>query len=55
MDAYKKDTQNQLEEAYVASKTLEYKAEDWVTDEWAEIMKIDQKTAITSGIPRTRV
>lgn len=46
---------NLLEEGYVKSKTLEYKAEDWVTEEWQEIMSVDQKEAIMSGIPVDRI
>jgi len=30
-----------LEEGYKNSKDLTYKAEDWVTPEWAEIMTVD--------------
>lgn len=55
MDQSKKVAQAQLEEAYVKSKDLKYKAEDWVTDEWAEIMNIDQKEATISGIELDRV
>jgi hypothetical protein len=30
-----------LEEAYVKSKSLTYKAEDWLTSEWEELKKLD--------------
>ena len=55
IDKEKGVAQAQLEEAYVKSKNLQYKAEDWVTDEWAEIMQIDQKEAIISGIKESRL
>lgn len=55
MDNRKKEVQDKLEEAYLKSKNLTYKAEDWVTEEWAEIMKIDQKQAIISGIEMDRL
>ena len=29
-----------LEENYVKSKNLTYKAEDWVTDEWAQLREL---------------
>lgn len=51
-----KDTATaQLEEAYAASKTLTYKAEDWVTSEWAEIMEHDIADATNTGIDVGRV
>lgn len=49
------DAKSQLEEGYKNSKNTEYKAEDWVTDEWAEIMKVDQGEAIWSGVPAERI
>jgi len=30
-----------LEDAYAKSKTLEYKAEDWSTEEWERIKAVD--------------
>lgn len=44
-----------LEDAYVKSKTLEYKAEDWMTDEWQSIKKYDVKKDKMSGIPIDRL
>mmetsp|Transcript_10024 Transcript_10024/g.16847 ORF Transcript_10024/g.16847 Transcript_10024/m.16847 type:complete len:243 (+) Transcript_10024:1854-2582(+) len=44
-----------LEKNYQDSKNLEYKAEDWMTEEWEQIKKVDQKTQIISGIPIERV
>jgi hypothetical protein len=29
-----------LEDCYAKSKNLEYKAEDWITDEWAALKEI---------------
>lgn len=49
------EARTQLEDGYAKSKTTEYKAEDWVTDEWAEIMKVDQGEAIWSGIEASRI
>ena len=40
-----------LEDAYINSKTLEYKAEDWMTDEWQSIKKYDAVIDKMSGIP----
>jgi 2-oxoglutarate dehydrogenase complex dehydrogenase (E1) component-like enzyme len=51
----KKNIQNLLEEGYVKSKTTQYKAEDWVTEEWQKIKKHNQKEAIISGIPIDRL
>lgn len=44
-----------LEEAYAKSKTLTYRAEDWVTQEWAEIMEHDIADAANTGIEVDRV
>ena len=44
-----------LEEAYVKSKTLEYKAEDWMTEEWQSIKEFDVDVEKFSGIPVDRV
>lgn len=44
-----------LEEAYAKSKTLTYRAEDWVTQEWAEIMEHDIADAVDTGIAVDRV
>ena len=52
--AMKEDAIAQLEEAYAKSKTLTYKAEDWVTQEWAEIMEHDVKDAANTGIDAKR-
>lgn len=45
----------ELEEAYAKSKTLTYKAEDWVTEEWAEIMEHDPKDILTTGVSAARL
>lgn len=52
--AMKDDAISQLEAAYAKSKTLTYKAEDWVTDEWAEIMGHDVKDATNTGLDEKR-
>lgn len=52
--AMKEDAISQLEEAYAKSKTLTYKAEDWVTQEWAEIMEHDVKDAADTGLDTQR-
>jgi hypothetical protein len=44
-----------LEEAYLKSKTVEYKAEDWMTEEWQAIKDMDIETEKFSGIPVERV
>jgi len=44
-----------LEEAYAKSKTLEYKAEDWMTEEWQSIKEFDIEKEKFSGIPVERV
>jgi 2-oxoglutarate dehydrogenase complex dehydrogenase (E1) component-like enzyme len=38
--AMKKLINDNLEESYSKSKTLEYKAEDWVTKEWAQLKEL---------------
>jgi len=52
--AMKEDAISQLEAAYAKSKTLTYKAEDWVTQEWAEIMEHDVKDAADTGLDAQR-
>jgi len=48
----KKTINNILEDSYAKSKTLEYKAEDWVTKEWAQLKELsDIKEQTISGIP----
>ena len=44
-----------LEDSYQKSRTLQYKSEDWVSPQWAEIMNVDIKTQILSGIPVEQV
>jgi hypothetical protein len=44
-----------LEEAYVKSKSLEYNAEDWMTEEWQSIKKYDAIKDKYSGIPIDRL
>jgi 2-oxoglutarate dehydrogenase E1 component len=39
-----------LEEAYVKSKTHEFKAEDWITDQWEAIQGNNVETAISTGM-----
>lgn len=51
----REEARAKLEDGYSKSKSTEYKAEDWVTDEWAEIMKVDQAEAIWSGIDASRI
>lgn len=53
--ALKEDAVSQLEAAYAKSKSLTYKAEDWVTEEWAEIMQHDVKDAINTGVEKKRL
>jgi 2-oxoglutarate dehydrogenase complex dehydrogenase (E1) component-like enzyme len=52
----KKKINDSLEESYAKSKNLEYKAEDWVTEEWAALKEIpDIKQQVISGIPLEEV
>ena len=37
----KRTIKGHLEEAYAKSKTLEYRAEDWSTEEWEKIKLVD--------------
>jgi hypothetical protein len=41
-----------LEEAYQASKTYEFKAEDWVTKEWDDIKLLSETQAKSSGVEK---
>lgn len=46
----------ELEERYAESKNLEYKAEDWVTEEWAAVKIVDDFEARkVSGVPEDRL
>jgi hypothetical protein len=36
----KKFINDNLENSYAKSKNLEYKAEDWVTEEWAALKEV---------------
>jgi 2-oxoglutarate dehydrogenase complex dehydrogenase (E1) component-like enzyme len=48
----KKSINDILEDCYTKSKTLEYKAEDWVTKEWAQLKELpDIKEQVISGVP----
>lgn len=49
-DAMKKNIQDKLEAAYVASRTHHYDAENWVTPEWEKVKQLDQNAAKSSGI-----
>ena len=52
----KKFINDNLENSYAKSKNLEYKAEDWVTEEWAALKEIsDVKEQTISGIPLEKV
>lgn len=51
----KQHINNILEESYQKSRTLQYQSEDWVSPQWAEIMNVDVKKQIMSGIPVEQV
>jgi hypothetical protein len=44
-----------LEEAYQASKTYEFKAEDWITKEWDDIKLLSETEAKSSGVERKAI
>lgn len=46
---------DKLEAAYLESKTLTYKAEDWTTDEWEAIQINDKTEAASTGVEMTRL
>jgi len=50
----KKFIRDRHEEGYTKSKSLSFKAEDWLTDEWTETMKRDPKDALQTGITKER-
>ena len=54
-NAMKKRIQDQLEEAYLQSKSYSYKAEDWITDEWEKIKIWDTDEAKVSGVAIPRL
>ena len=41
---------NVLEQDYIKSKSLKYKAEDWLTESWAEISHVNAKESFNTGI-----
>lgn len=51
----KDNIKTQLEKAYAESKDLSYKAEDWVTEEWEAIKKVDRVEAKNSGCEVQRI
>jgi len=55
VDARKKDIRGILEAAYVKSKDLHYKAEDWITEEWSKILKMDHDPKRISSVPIDRL
>lgn len=44
-----------MDEGYAKSKTLAYKAEDWMTEEWASIQKVDDSNPVVTGITPVRL
>lgn len=46
---------NVLEQDYIKSKSLKYKAEDWLTESWAEISHVNAKESFNTGIPLERL
>ena len=47
---------DELEKAYAKSKTLEYKAEEWMTEDWEQIKIIDDyDLQKESGISKERL
>ena len=51
LEEMKSFIKNNLEECYVKSKNLTYKAEDWITEEWAQLKELpDVKEQVISGI-----
>ena len=50
VDNKKAEIKEHLEDAYKASKTLTYEAEDWQVAEWSNIKQYDQGTAHKTGI-----
>lgn len=40
LDSMKKFINDNLEASYAKSKNLEYKAEDWVTEEWSALREV---------------
>ena len=51
----KKKINDKLEEAYQKSKTYSFKAEDWVTQEWQEVIEqnLDKDSAKLSGVDKS--
>jgi len=44
-----------LEDAYVKSKSHEFKAEDWETEGWEEMRKVDRNVADFTGVQKARL
>ena len=55
IDKRKKFIRDKLEQAYVKSKSLEYKAEDWITEEWTRILKMAHDPKNISSVPIQRL
>jgi 2-oxoglutarate dehydrogenase E1 component len=51
----KMNIQSHLEEAYLKSKNMTYKAEDWVTKEYELLKDISEDDARTTGLELARV
>ena len=46
---------DRLEDAYKQSKTISYKAEDWITEAWESIEVLDKKEASNTGLSFERL
>lgn len=46
---------DEMEEAYKESKNYQYKAEDWVSNEWEKIKVLDVQQAKISGVKIDRL
>lgn len=55
VDAKKNNIKSILEEAYKKSKGLHYKAEDWITEEWSQILQSKHDPNNISSVPVQRL
>jgi 2-oxoglutarate dehydrogenase E1 component len=55
LTSMKQDINTLLEDYYQKSKSLSYKAEDWMTPEWHSIKDVDVKKQIFSGVPAAKL
>jgi 2-oxoglutarate dehydrogenase E1 component len=52
VDDFKSRIRAELEAKYILSKSLKYKAEDWMTEDWNAVQKkYDKKTYLLTGLP----